>query len=146
VIAAIGHDKDVPLVSLAADIGVSTPSIATVALNESWNKAELYLDKFTRNIIGEFETILGNSKFLVSNTINTIKIGLKSLLQTIKQKLDSVEDIVYANNPERQLEVGYSIARINGKVVKGIEAVSLGNSMETSLFDGIITSEIKKIK
>lgn len=146
VIAAIGHDKDVPLVSLAADIEVSTPSIATVKLNESWNNAKLYLDKFKNEIIGGFKNILENNKFLVINTINTIKIGLKSLLQTIKQKLDNAEAIIYANNPERQLEVGYSIVRINGRVVKSIKTVSLGDSMETALFDGIITSEIKKIK
>jgi len=146
VIAAIGHDKDVPLISLVADVEVSTPSIATVKLNESWNNAKMYLDKFTGDIMGGFENVLENNKFLVGNTINTIKIGLKSLLQIIKQKLDSAEALVFANSPERQLEVGYSVARIGGKIVKSAKAISLRENMETLFFDGTITSEIKKIK
>ncbi len=39
VICGIGHEKDVPLASLVADKMVSTPTAATQALNESWQKA-----------------------------------------------------------------------------------------------------------
>jgi len=39
VVCAIGHDKDVPLAQLAADMAPSTPTACTVLLNESWEKA-----------------------------------------------------------------------------------------------------------
>lgn len=38
VICGIGHDKDVPLASLAADMAVSTPTAVTTILNRSWEK------------------------------------------------------------------------------------------------------------
>ncbi len=39
VIAGIGHDKDISLVSLAADLMVSTPTAVAHALNSSWEQA-----------------------------------------------------------------------------------------------------------
>lgn len=39
VICGIGHEKDAPLASLAADKMVSTPTAVTLVLNESWQEA-----------------------------------------------------------------------------------------------------------
>ena len=36
VIAAIGHDRDVPIANLAADVSTSTPSIAAILAASSW--------------------------------------------------------------------------------------------------------------
>lgn len=40
VVCAIGHDKDVPLAQLAADLAPSTPTATTILLNRSWGEAE----------------------------------------------------------------------------------------------------------
>ncbi len=146
VIAAIGHDKDVPLVSLTADLGVSTPSIATIKINESWNKAEIDLERYTRNIVSSFENVLDSNKFLINNVINTIKIGFKSILQNISQKLDNLEKIIYANNPEKQLKIGYSIARVGDKIIRNTKDVKLKENIDVSVSDGVISSEVKNIK
>lgn len=37
-IAAIGHDRDIPVVSLVADQAVSTPTAAAVLINNSWSR------------------------------------------------------------------------------------------------------------
>src|SRR3989338_3633897 len=55
VIAAIGHDKDVPLISLAADLEVSTPSIAAITLSESWKEAVLLVERHRTDIISSYE-------------------------------------------------------------------------------------------
>lgn len=146
VIAAIGHDRDVPLLSMVADKEVSTPSMAAVALSESWNKAGFYLEKFTKDIIVQFASTLERNKNLIDNTRNIINVGLKSVIQSINQKLESFEKIIYASNPTRQMEVGYSILRNNGKVVKSIKGINLGDSLDISVIDGVIQSEIKTIK
>lgn len=143
VIAAIGHDKDVPLVSLVADVEVSTPSIATVVLNESWRKAELDLEKHSNNVVNSFDSILRENKFLVSNLVNNIKASFRSLFQSISQNLEHIEKIIYASNPKRQFEMGYSVTRIGGKVIKDIKNVKVGESMNTMVFNGVINSEVK---
>ncbi len=39
-LVAIGHDKDVPLVDLVADVSPSTPTACATTLNRSWQEAE----------------------------------------------------------------------------------------------------------
>lgn len=43
VIAAIGHDRDVPIANMAADHNTSTPSIAALRINQSWLTADTIL-------------------------------------------------------------------------------------------------------
>ena len=186
VIAAIGHDKDVPLISLAADREVSTPSIATVALNESWDRAALLIEKQerkimskyrqnledTRNIINAsvevvkeysdsvmhvYETIrhglivsMQNFKNRLMNVNNDINIyrqgifgGFRNLVLKTGQQINSSEAVIFANNPERHLKLGYSIAKIHDRIVKNIGDVSVGDTVSLLVADGEIVSEVK---
>ncbi len=65
VIAAIGHDKNVPLVALAADLAVSTPSIAATTLSLSWEKTLLFLEREERKIISYYEEVLYQSHEII---------------------------------------------------------------------------------
>jgi len=186
VIAAIGHDKDVPLISLAADREVSTPSIATVVLNESWDRAALLIEKHERKIISEYgrnledirniidvsvevvkeysdsvmhvyETIrqglivsMQNFKNGLININNDITVsrqnifsGFRNLALIIGQQLNNSEAIVLANNPERHLKLGYSIAKIHNRIVKNVGDISMGDVITLLVADGEIVSEVK---
>lgn len=189
VIAAIGHDKDVPLISLAADLEVSTPSIAAIKISESWKEALLLLERYERkiienyrhaiesiksaidratqmvkdysnSIIHKYETIKNqlmisiqnfkNRLINIKNNLTAYKEGLftdfRNLLLKANQNLRSSENIVLANNPERHLKLGYSIAKVNDKIIKNIDDVSIGDSMDLLLYNGEITSEVKNKK
>ena len=188
VIVAIGHDKDVSLVSLAADLEVSTPSIAAITLSKSWKEAIIFLERYERNIIGGYENILQNVHSLINRSIdivrdsknmivdeykrieNKIKIsfqnfsnsldnigfgldnlldkyfsGLKYLILTAQQNLKHAEKIILANNPERQLNLGYSIAFSNGKIIRNTGDAKIGEIIDLRVIDGTITSQIKNI-
>lgn len=165
VIAGIGHDKDEPLVALAADFSESTPTACANLLNESWEKLILFLERCERNVIARYEAILGEylaieNKLKVAfegfknallNTKNSLKgylesslAGFKSLLAAVDQKLAEAEKAVFLNNPERQLRLGYSIASIHGKIIKQTKDVSAGDIIDLQVSDGKIISEIKK--
>lgn len=62
VICGIGHDKDVPLVSLAADVMVSTPTAVTRELNASWERALGRVDILERDILHRFEQVFAEKK------------------------------------------------------------------------------------
>ena len=72
--------------------------------------------------------------------------GFRFLLSTVNQKLIQAEKIISLNSPERQLRLGYSIARCNGKIVRRTGDTKVGEDMEVKVIDGIITSEVKNIK
>jgi len=62
IICGIGHDKDVPLSSLTADLMVSTPTAVTVALNKSWDEAISSIRIFEKDIIYKYQEALSNQK------------------------------------------------------------------------------------
>lgn len=53
VICAIGHDKDMPLAQLAADLAPSTPTATTVLLNRSWEHARDAIALSANTIFGK---------------------------------------------------------------------------------------------
>jgi exodeoxyribonuclease VII large subunit len=166
VIAGIGHDKDVPLVAMAADAMVSTPTAAANLLNESWNQALLLVERLEREILSKYSLIikkyqevetmvkLSLQKFRndimglktkIKSYIQIYSFGFTSLLIRAKEQLKNAEQIIEVNNPERQLKLGYSIATVNGKIIRKTGDVKVGQNLEISVSDGIISSEIKKI-
>lgn len=65
VVCGIGHDKDVPLASLAADLMVSTPTAVAVALNKSWESALGAIQVFERDIIYRCHKALAEERYRV---------------------------------------------------------------------------------
>ena len=167
VIAGIGHDKDEPLVALAADAAESTPTAVANLLNESWQEAALLLEKYERGILGSFEGIfkryrnieysfkislgnfqnaLLNVKINLKSSANKSFAGFKTLLFKVNRRIEYVEKAVNLNNPERQLLLGYSIARCKDRIVRTIKSVGIGDNMALQVADGEINSEVKNVK
>ncbi|MDO8436099.1 MAG: exodeoxyribonuclease VII large subunit [bacterium] len=166
VIAGIGHDKDEPLVALAADAAESTPTAVANLLNESWEEALLLVERYERGILGHFEGIfekyrnaesslmisfgnfkntLLNAKINLRSSVNKSFSGFRSLLSKTHLQLEYAEKAVNLNNPERQLMLGYSIARCSGRIVRTVQNAKIGDNIDIQVADGEISSEIKKI-
>jgi len=50
---------------------------------------------------------------------------LEYQISIYKQKLNYAESVIVHNNPERNLKLGYSLARVNGKIVRQVEMLKL---------------------
>ena len=61
------------------------------------------------------------------------------------EEVSRLETVVRLNNPEVIFQKGFSLARVNGKIVKDISEVKPGDEMITQFFDGITTSIIQQI-
>lgn len=62
IVAGIGHEKDVSLSALVADMMVSTPTAAARALGASWDEAFERVSVFERNIFEHFQNALFDSE------------------------------------------------------------------------------------
>jgi exodeoxyribonuclease VII large subunit len=167
VIAAIGHDKDMPLAAMAADAAVSTPTAAANLLTQSWQEIYQAIDRYRANIfdgcrnamaqtdsrLGQYAGILANFKYILQNISQSLDTKItamiataRSALNAAKSRLDYLQNIVESCNPERQLKLGYSIAKINGKILKSAKSVKKGAKLDILLSDGIINSQVTNIK
>jgi exodeoxyribonuclease VII large subunit len=185
VICGIGHDKDVPLVALAADMAVSTPTAVTRILNSSWEQATALVRLAEREIFGAYREallrawrdlelssqktrdgflrILGQLRIMEQSVRNGMaRIGYEvekkarqmqewstalpkylsfALLNTREYLLQS-EKAILAYNHKRQLKLGYSIARMKGKIIRSVSDVRVHDLLDLTVTDGIIGAKV----
>lgn len=189
VICGIGHEEDVPLASLAADFGVSTPTAAAVLLNAPWKQLSTNLDLLEREIINGYQRMLAKeahrfeslSQRLIlkadfaSRKFKELTIRLENKIRNLERSivetkrtlhrlteavssawkkeherlvihLDGIEKRIKSADPKRQLSLGYSITFFDGLVVKSVDQVVLGGSLNVRVADGRIDSKIESIE
>jgi len=144
VIAGIGHDQDVPLMALAADYMTSTPTAAAHLLSRSWQEAYAK--------VREFAGLVEWLPLAIQKTRSDLARKWDSLCNTFERQLESARQTVVLgsqlikhNDPARQLGLGYSIARRNGKVIRSTAGLSPGNGIELTVSDGRIDAAITNI-
>ncbi|MDD2909942.1 MAG: exodeoxyribonuclease VII large subunit [Candidatus Pacebacteria bacterium] len=87
VLTGIGHDVDVTLSELVADVGKSTPSIVAKTLNESWDKLTNYIESSEIKVIRVFQGILSDQKGIIKIDSNKILYSYKNRLSDSKELL-----------------------------------------------------------
>lgn len=95
------------------------------------------LETSPKRLISEHESHLNGIKDLISRTT-------KHRIEKANEKLGFLEHRLTLNDPRTILKRGYSITRINGKVVTNDLETNDGDIMETLLYDGKVTSVVKK--
>ena len=168
IIAGIGHDVDVPIACLVADISVSTPTAVANIINQSWDELIFGLPRLEHKILNEFGSKLriadDRAIGYISNMIGRLRIvfanfellanritrdGPRLISESIKSRVDlinRIEKIINIANPERSLRLGYSLTLdVSKKLVRRIGDVEIGSKIKTILADGEFESIIDKI-
>ena len=148
-IVAIGHDKDVPLLALAADKMVSTPTAAANLLNQSWQGLEWEIKEKEAIIFSFLSSFFDSIKLLEYKIKEALPKIIEARINNLKLILSNSESVININDPERNLALGYSIARKSGKIIKSIKEIKKDDFIDLEIADGIIntkTNETRKYK
>ncbi len=188
VIAAIGHEKDVPLAALAADVSVSTPTAAANIINKSWEMVPMQvsqherfiLEKFTdaffqfrqrlwqifssmsenltavfdefryieqdfKEYIFEIERTILDKKKYIRDSSRDILNNFATQFNKVLQWLNLTAKAIQAQNPEKNLSLGYCIARKQGSIIKTVNNVKAGEDINLQVHDGTIDSKVRSI-
>ncbi len=185
VIAGIGHDKDVPLAALVADMMASTPTAVTALLNASWQAARHSVRLSENRLLGAFRTALLHAQGEILELQSDVRDGFRSVFDSFEEMeravaggmasvrnailqakkdadrllVDAMRDMragilryrqetalyegtLSANDPMRQLRLGYSIVRSGGKVLRNAKDAKVGGDVEIRLADGTLETKI----
>ena len=145
VICGIGHDKDIPLASLAADIAVSAPTAVTTILNRSWEKVVNDILSSGKDMLYKYQSALGEAVRDVDSFSPDLIRVLESELENKSQMLDDASRRLQILDPARQLKLGYSIVYAGGKVLKTVKSAKTGEELRIMVSDGNISTTIKNI-
>lgn len=140
--AAIGHETDLSLVELAADIKASTPSnLAEVLVPERKTLLNDLIKTYV--ILNNFaEKQVLNQYTEIKNNLLILDESVENLINKHKEKINSYINILESLNPNNVLKRGYSIVRNKGSVVKSINDLEKGNIIDISFSDGSIKAEV----
>lgn len=166
VISAIGHETDITIVDYVADVRAPTPSAAAELvvpniielqnnLNQSTRELENIIIRAIRDKSNNLELLydrmdLQSPKFEnqqndIKNLIHRSETAIIRLLEWRKERVDNMEILINGLGPKQIMNRGYSIVRqSNGNIVKRFDSVSMGDSLEISLYSGSIEAEVKR--
>lgn len=170
-VSAVGHEIDVTLSDLVADLRALTPTEAAEMLlpdsqdlKRALQATRHRLDHLLLSQFGVYRKrleMLSSRPALAqpmewlhrkSQRLDELQLRLKQAgtrsLQMRHQQLERVVTTLEALNPLRVLQRGYSVTRDaeTGQIVASLEALQVGQRLETQLADGVVTSRIETLK
>ncbi len=145
-IVAIGHDKDVPLLALAADKMVSTPTAAASLLNQSWQRLEWELKEKEASIFSFLSSFFDKFNFLEYKVREGLLRIIEKEISDLRTRIERFQSVVLSNDPRRNLALGYSIARKSGKIIRSIRNINVEDVIDLEVSDGIIKSKVNERK
>lgn len=166
VICAIGHERDLSITEMCADVHRHTPTAAAEAVAERCSRAmylELVTSVFDRckdvalTNIEELmrrvsSVILENPRQRVERQIEAlaavaerIKLATGHALKNRKSRLELCFARIDGASPYRALERGYALLYKGGKVI-GIKGVEAGDDVEIVLNGGKIDAAVKGVR
>lgn len=210
VISAIGHENDITIADLTADVRASTPTHAGKIISEQWNRYSVrlaeqgqYLMNSAQQFVSEYYRITERQELTLSGslskTLERSKLHLEQELRNVSRmahrifehesqlkhiliqhgsrlvnrfdkaqtfltsslqqqqfrltqyidravsRLQSIEGILIASNPDRMLDRGYSIVEYNHSILTSTTQVKKGDSISIRMKDGTISSTVESV-
>ena len=164
VITGIGHERDDTVADVVANTKVKTPTAAAEFIISRVFDSAQELENLTRRMSDAITGRMSSenirierlsqklpSLFAVLKTrqeqiLDTIWIksvnGLNNMLTARNHRLEILSKILEAADPAVILKRGYSLTRMNGRVVRGASQVRKGDRLTTVFADGTVESEI----
>ena len=160
VISAVGHETDFTICDFVADLRAPTPSAAAELAVPDITDIAKSIIAFNRNLKSALQDKLNYLKLRFAAIENSpyLKAPQRALIYSKRQDIDVLTDalITRYNNvinryssrlkqniasldalsPLKVLSRGYSVAEVNGKVIKSINEANIGDTLTLKLSDG----------
>lgn len=166
-ITGIGHERDQSIADLVAHTYLKTPTSVAEFLISKTLAFESEVNSFHERINQQAQQLIYGQHELVNELNFRYKMNAREILQRHSFKLEHIgqllktkpsgilsahlshldhqERLVSAYDPQYLLKKGYSITRLNGKVLKN-QKVKPGDELETETSKKKIRSTVKEIK
>ena len=169
VISAVGHEIDFTIADFVADKRAETPTgAAEIAvpsksdLLKLINQLEIRSSKNMNNILDTNKKILDKirSSYILSNPMSIYEIKEQKLDNLIDKsntiinlymnnknnKYSNIINKLSVLNPLNTLKRGYSITKLNNKVISNIKDIKKNDTLTITLSDGEVTSTVESVK
>ena len=169
VISAVGHESDLLVSDMVADVRASTPSNAIERCVPDYNAIQMYLSELNQRLdsasIRQFNDVRNRLKLLSSMLksapmagITNVKIKIQRLASKLNNssratlanefaRITNFETSLSAVHPQRVLERGYSMVQNElGEVLTETKQLAVGQKITMNFADGTANADIIEIE
>lgn len=100
------------------------------------NKFQKIIFESKNLLLDQQEKIDQNNKLLIQKSFQKMKLS--------ENKIAQMTQLIQMADPKKILKKGFSITRVNGKLLRTIDQVNTGDKMSTELCEGLLESSITK--
>ncbi len=165
VVSAIGHESDVTIADLVADLRAPTPTAAAQLIVPDRQEFELRLATMSETLgrsirrtvdahrqqlvlsVHRFQRFFGTQRQTVDELSRRLRESLRRTIDRRRTQLDQLAVRVRSLDPTRILSQGYALlARPDGTVVSSVGDVTVGEQLGVRLRDGRLTTWVMDAK
>ena len=117
-LVAIGHEINLSLGELVADIRASTPSNAAELMVPDLPFERKYLQQSKALLVEYLNKPIKAEENQLEHAKLSLKRNLQMIFDTEKQKIENFKELLIAYNPNNVLKRGYSLLRKEGRIIK----------------------------
>lgn len=143
-LAAIGHETDLSLAELAADVRASTPSNAAELLVPDRRHALMGLKDDSLRLGQYVDLRFQDAAGGLERRTAQLSDRMEHLLSREGEALDNRRQLLEALNPEAILGRGYAIVRSGGHTLKSVKRLKSGAIVDVRLAEGRFQASVTK--
>jgi exodeoxyribonuclease VII large subunit len=141
VVSAIGHEIDVTLCDLVADLRAATPSAAAVAATPDRNELSLKLERFAHALVRALRAPTRHAGERLERAGDRLGAGVSRTLERASARVAEGGARLDALSPLRVLSRGYAVARDqSGAVLRTVAQFPAGLAFRLRVRDGEIAA------
>jgi exodeoxyribonuclease VII large subunit len=146
-ISAVGHEIDVTLCDLVADLRAPTPSAAAEAAVASREETALALGAEYRRLASAMAMQLDQPRQRLEWSARALSGAASAHVATRRAALGALAGRLHALSPLATLDRGYGVARdAKGRTLASIEDFAAGSAFVLRVRDGEVTSSVNAVR
>ncbi len=142
ILAAIGHETDVSLAELAADVRGSTPSNAAELMVPDKRSVRETIEAAAEQLHDAMQDYLYKERDLVRQASHDMNSAVRHLLDHHQTDLTASRQLLAVLSPHAALKRGYAVLRHEGRVVRKVKDLQRGDIVHIELADGSADASI----
>ncbi len=145
-LVAIGHEVDLSLAELAADVRASTPSNAAELLVPDRTAALHALRRVGVQASEFLRQLAANERRKLDQVQADLRQALELMVERAQKQLQLQTSLLKAVNPSAVLSRGYAIMRLDGKPIVSVKQLKKGLEASVQLQDGSARVTVNEVQ
>ena len=145
-ISAVGHEVDVTLCDLVADLRAATPSAAAEAAVTSREEIRLAIQSVRRRLVQAVDNRLYGPRARIASATHSLAAAATAHLRSRGERLGALSGRLHALSPLATLERGYAVARdADGRTLASVSDFAPTMPFKLRLRDGEISAATRDV-